>query len=243
MFDFFRKLHAYDKYRFSIAIICILAGIVLFLLRPDFVVVQFPEHGVSNSLDTGVIGLGERLDLCAPLAERDGYVLISGVIQMDSLADPQGFFQSADNEDGYFLEYDPGENRLVRLGIRLADGTIARIKLVNLRNVGDFGFTLLLGGDGSVRVSTGGADETTLVGELAPSCTNWRIGSANGNPDFESGLALEISSGMNKQVADELLSKYVSLYSDSLPSTLYKWPLYAGVLLLVIGNPWAWRKK
>ena len=243
MCDFFGKLHAYDKYRFPIAIICILAGIVLFLLRPDFVVVQFPEHGVSNSLDTGVIGLGERLDLCAPLTESDGYVLISGVIQMDSLADPQGFFQSADNEDGYFLEYDPGENRLVRLGIRLADGTIARIKLVNLRNVGDFGFTLLLGGDGSVRVSTGGADETTLVGELAPSCTNWKIGSANGNPDFKSGLALEISSGMNKQVADELLSKYVSLYSDSLPSTLYKWPLYAGVLLLVIGNPWTWRKK
>ena len=243
MFEFFRKLRAYDKYRFPIAIICILAGIVLFLLRPDFLVVQFPEHGVSNSLDTGVIGLGERLDLCAPLAEHDGYVLISGVIQMDSLAEPQGFFQSADNEDGYFLEYDPGENRLVRLGIRLADGTIARIKLVNLRNVGDFGFTLLLGGDGSVRVSTGGADETTLVGELAPSCTNWKIGSANGNPDFKSGLALEISSGMNKQVADELLSKYVSLYSDSLPSTLYKWPLYAGVLLLVIGNPWTWRKK
>jgi hypothetical protein len=243
MIDLYRRLHTYDKYRFPIAIICIVVGIALFLLRPDFVVVQFPEHGVSNSLDAGIIDLGERIDLCAPLTESDGYVLISGVIQMDSLADPQGFFQSADNEDGYFLEYDPGENQLVRLGIRLADGTTTRVKVDTLQTVGDFQFVLLIGGDGSVRVSTGGADETTLVGELAPICTNWKIGSANGNPDFESGLALEISSGMNKQVADELLSKYVSAYSDSLPSTLYKWPLYAGVLLLVIGNPWAWRKR
>jgi hypothetical protein len=243
MIDFFKKLHTYEKYRFPIAIICIVVGIVLFLLRPDFVVVQFPEHGVSDSLNAGIIELGERIDLCAPLTESDGYVLISGVIQMDSLADPQGFFQSADNEDGYFLEYDPGENQLVRLGIRLADGTTARVKVDTLRTMGDFQFAALIGGDGSVRVSTGGADETTLVGKLAPSCTNWKIGSANGNPDFKSGLALEISSGVNKQVADELLSKYVSLSSDSLPSTLYKWPLYAGVLLLVIGNPWAWRRK
>lgn len=243
MIDLDRRLHAFDEYRFPIAIICVVAGIILFLLRPDFIVVQFPEHGVSNSLDVGIIELGERLDLCAPLTESDGYVLISGVIQMDSLANPQGFFQSADNEDGYFLEYDPGENQLVRLGIRLADGTTARVKVDTLRTMGNFQFALLIGGDGSVRVLTGGADETTLVGELAPSCTNWKIGSANGNPDFGSGLALEISSGKNKQVADVLLSKYLSLYGNSLPSTLYKWPLYAGVLLLVIGNPWAWHKK
>ena len=243
MINIYRRLHTYDKYRFPIAIVCIVVGALLFLLRPNFVIAQFPEHGSINSLDTGVTEMGERIDLCSPLKESDGYVLISGLIEMKSLADPQGFFQSADNEDGYFLEYDPGENQLVRIGIRRADGTIARVKLENLRYFGDFRFALLLGGDGSVRVSTGGTDTTTSVGKLAPSCSNWKIGSANGNPDFKGSITLEVSNGRDKQVADDLISQYVSRYHDALPSTLYKWPLYLGVILLVIGNPWAWRKK
>jgi hypothetical protein len=86
-------------------------------------------------------------------------------------------------------------------------------------------------------------DESSKVEKLLPDCSNFRIAAANGSEGINGTMTVSISAGPNAQQAEELIEEYVSLYNKSLPSTLYKWPLYAGVLLLVIGNPWAWRKK
>ena len=88
-----------------------------------------------------------------------------------------------------------------------------------------------------------GTDETSKVENLSIDCSNFRIAAANGSEGIEGTMSVSFSSGLDAQQAEELIEEYVSSYNKSLPSTLYKWPLYAGVLLLVIGNPWAWRKK
>jgi hypothetical protein len=56
-------------------------------------------------------------------------------------------------------------------------------------------------------------------------------------------MTVSISAGTDEADDERLVNEYGTLYKESLPSTLYKWPLYTGILLLVIGNPLRWRKK
>jgi hypothetical protein len=219
------------------------AGLAIWLVRPDFVETEFPKHGERFQTKNEVIDLGDRNDLCALLTNPNGFVLISGRLNIESLSSAQGFFQSAENEDGYFLDYDPGENKLVRFGIRLSDGTTSRVKLRNLTGVGVTPLVILVRGNGDIRMITGDRDSTTQTGNIAPVCTNWKIGLGNGSAVFKGQILLDISTGSDITIANELIENFISAYDKSLPSTLYKWPLYTGILLLVIGNPLRWRKK
>ena len=238
-----KQLHIYDRYRFTLSLLLILGGIVAWSIRPDYVMANFPSHGDSFIYQAEVIEIGGRDDICATLSQPDGYILLSGVIDIASLSGQQGFFQSADDEDGIFFEYDPGENSLIRLGVHLADGTTARVRFDSLRRIGEFGFVILIQNSGDIRMIGNGTDITTNAGSLAPQCSNWRIGSANGSVQFNGTITMSVSSGTGTSESNTLIDQYKRDYADSLPSTMYKWPLYSGILLIVIGNPWKWRKR
>jgi hypothetical protein len=170
-------------------------------------------------------------------------MLISGKVTLSSSGVTQGLLQTSDGEAGLFFEHDPGEDSLLRFGFHQSDENVSRVKFGNLRKSGLFVFSILIKGDGSVRMIGGGTDNTTTVEKMAIDCGNFRIAAANGVEGITGTMTISISAGSDVADAERLVNEYRSLYKESLPSTLYKWPLYMGILLLVIGNPLRWRKK
>jgi hypothetical protein len=170
-------------------------------------------------------------------------MLISGKVTLNSTGVTQGLLQTSDGESGLFFEHDPGEDSLLRFGFHQSDGNTSRLKFGNLRKNGLFIFSILMKGDGSVRMIGDENDNSTTVEKMAIDCGNFRIAAANGAEGITGAMTVSISSGSNGADAERLVNEYRSLYEESLPSTLYKWPLYTGILLLAIGNPLRWRKS
>jgi hypothetical protein len=232
-----------NKIRRAVSLLLVVAGLVMWYTRPAFVRVEFPEHGETFESAGKPVNIGDRGDLCSSLQEQNGYLFISGNISLTTTGSTQGFLQTSDGETGLFFEYDPGEDSLLRFGFNQSDENVARVKYRNLRKSGPFNFSILVRSDGTLRMVGDDTDETSKVENLSIGCSNFRIAAANGSEGIEGTMAVSFSSGSDAQQAEELIDGYLSMYRRSLPSTLYQWPLYAGVLLLVIGNPWAWRKK
>ncbi len=237
------KLGVLNWFRYVFSCVCVSVGLVIWQIRTEYVSVKPPSFGEKYTFDGSNNDLGVRDDLCARLSEPNGYLLLSGTINMQSIDTAQGFFQSADGENGLFFEFDPGEDSLVRFGVRLADETIARLKFKNLRNTGEFSFLLLVDQSGRIRLVGDGTDETSTIGELSVSCDNWQIGSANGSVDFDGQMTMSISTGASVQDANQSLDKYLNDYNSNLPNTTYKWPLYTGLLVLALGNPFRFLRK
>jgi hypothetical protein len=236
-----RKLHFYDRFRFIFASSCILLGLVFWQSRPEYVPVQIPIIGETTSVSGSAKDLGTRDDLCSQLSQPDGYLLFVGTIDMSSRSFNEGFFQTANEEDGIFFEFEASS--LVRLGVRLADGTTERVKFTSLRNTNAFNFLILIQGSGRIRLVGEETDEMFEIGKIAISCDDWRIGSANESSDFGGKITMSISAGSSVKNADEILDNYIKDFDSNLPSTTYKWPLYIGLLLLAFGNPFKFLQK
>jgi hypothetical protein len=237
----FDRLHVYDKIRFPISLICVVVGLITWSSRPGFEPAQFPPHGESFQQDNEVIELGDRSDLCLALRERNYYLLISGSIDLTKIGVDQGFFQTADEENGIYFDIDSGGQ--VRLGIHLHDGTTGQVLFRRVRRTGLFNYAILIGANSSIRIVDNENDIQIQLKDIEPACLNTRIGAGN-EMDIRGALVeANISTGSDIAIANEFVENYVSAYDKSLPSTLYKWPLYTGMLLLAVGNPLRWRKK
>jgi len=212
-------------------------------IRPAFVRVSIPAHGETFLSDGKQINIGERPDLCIHLLDQSGYLLVSGQIDGRVSTKPQGFFQTSDLESGLFFEYDPGEDSLLRFGIHQQDGSTTRLKFDNLRRDDVFNFGILIQGNGTIRMVGDGKSLFYDVPQLDISCVNFQIGVANGIEVFDGQISLSVSAGKDSSVAENILNSYSTTYRNSLPSTMYKWPLYLGILLIAIGNPRTWRKR
>jgi len=232
-----------DKLRLSVSLLLIITGLILWYSRPAFVRAEFPDHGETFESTGEPVEIGDRRGLCNLLQEENGYLLISGSVSLDTIDMAQRFFQTSDGESGVFFEYDPGENSLLRFGLHQSDENVARVKYRNLQSSGLFNFSILIKSDGTLRMVGDDIDEYTKVENLSINCSNFRIAAEGESGGITGTMTVSFSSGSNALEAEELVDGYVSSYRNSLPSTLYKWPFYAGVLLLIIGNPWAWRKK
>jgi hypothetical protein len=233
----FRTLHIYDRIRLPLGILAILVGLSMWQIRADYVAVPTPDHGELHLAESVPLLLGNREDLCSKLSQDDGYILLSGSITLNSLGSSLGFFESAESENGLFFEYDPGEGSLVRLGVRLSDGSIARIRFTSLKQAGTFSYLILLTGRGDVLMRGDGVNESTTIGPISIVCDNWSVGSANGSGALDGSMSLAISTGLDPNSAKLMLDDYVSAYKSSLPSETYKVPLYFGLFLLILGNP------
>jgi len=225
------------------ALSLVVLGLIIWYSRPAFIRAEFAEHGETFVSDGSAREIGPRQDLCNYLSRPDGYMLISGKVTLSSSGVTQGLLQTSDGEAGLFFEHDPGEDSLLRFGFHQSDENISRVKFGNLRKNGLFVFSILIKSDGSVRMIGDGTDNSTTVEKMAIDCGNFRIAAANGVEGIIGTMTVSISAGSDVANAEHLVNEYRSLYKESLPSTLYKWPLYMGILLLVIGNPLRWRKK
>jgi hypothetical protein len=232
-----------NKVRYGLSTFLILAGLFVWIQRPPYVLPSIPTHGRSFDNEKSLVEIGDLSEMCDPLSQKSGYLLISGQIDARVQNAPAGYFQTADLETGLFFELDPGEDSLIRLGFKSSDGTTQRLKFDNLRHDGPLNFGFLLTANGNLRMVGDGKNLLTEVPGLDIACNNFRIGAANGNLAGDTNIRFSISSGTNSSDAESFLTDYNMSYTNSLPSEFYKWPLYIGSLLLLLGNLIKWRRN
>ena len=230
-----RRLSKTTSILYSLAIVLIVIGLFSWFRLPDPSVILFPSHGEAFSTNKGVVEVGPRPDLCNALNEPTGYLFISGSIDLTKIGLDQGFFQTADEENGIYLDIDGGGQ--VRLGIHLQDGSTGQVLFRHKYRTGLFNYAILIGADGSIRIVGDQNDIQVQLKDIEPTCSNVRIGAGNETKAVEAQVIANISSGSNFGMANAELDSYVSILVNNQNSSTYKLPLYAGILILMLLRP------
>ena len=230
-----RRLSKTTSILYSLAIMLIVIGLFSWFRLPDPSVILFPSHGEAFSTNKGVVEVGPRPDLCNALNEPTGYLFISGSIDLTKIGLDQGFFQTADEENGIYLDIDGGGQ--VRLGIHLQDGSTGQVLFRHKYRTGLFNYAILIGADSSIRIVGDQNDIQVQLSDIEPACSNVRIGAGNETEAVEAQVIANISSGSNFGMANAELDSYVSILVNNQNSSTYKLPLYAGILILMLLRP------
>ena len=220
---------------YSLSIMLIVIGLLSWFRLPEPSVILYPSHGEAFRAYNDVVEVGPRSDLCSALNESSGYLLISGSIDLTKIGLDQGFFQTADEENGIYLDIDGGGQ--VRLGVHLHDGTTGQVMFRHKYRTGLFNYAILIGADGSVRIVGDQNDIKVQLSDIEPSCSNVRIGAGNETEAVEAQIIANVSSGNNLEMASADLDSYVDLLSNNQKASTYKLPLYIGILLLMFLRP------
>ena len=230
-----RRLSKTTSILYSLAIMLIVIGLFSWFRLPDPSVILFPSHGEAFSTNKGVVEVGPRPDLCNALNEPTGYLFISGSIDLTKIGLDQGFFQTADEENGIYLDIDGGGQ--VRLGIHLQDGSTGQVLFRHKYRTGLFNYAILIGADSSIRIVGDQNDIQVQLSDIEPACLNVRIGAGNETEAVEAQVIANISTGKNLEIANTELDSYVSILVNNQNSSTYKLPLYAGILILMLLRP------
>jgi hypothetical protein len=220
---------------YALSIMLIVIGLFSWFRLPDPSVILYPSHGEAFTNENGVVEVGPRSDLCEALNEPASYLLISGSIDLTKIGLDQGFFQTADEETGIYLDIDGGGQ--VRLGIRLQDGSTGQVLFRHKYRTGLFNYAILVGADGSIRIVGDQNDIQVQLKDIDPTCSNVRIGAGNETEAVEAVVVANISSGNDLHRANANLDSYVDLLSKNQNASTYKFPLYAGILILMLLRP------
>jgi hypothetical protein len=220
---------------YALAIVLIAIGLFSWFRLPDPSLILFPSHGELFTTEKGIVEVGPRPDLCNALDEPAGYLLITGSVDLTKVGLDQGFFQTADEESGIYLDIDSGG--LVRLGIHLQDESTGQVKFRHKYRTGLFNYAILIGADSSIRIVGDQNDIRVQLSDIEPACSNIRIGAGNETEAVEAQIIANISSGNNLEVANTELDSYVSILENNQNSSTYKLPLYAGILILMLLRP------
>ena len=229
------RLNRFASVFYVLSIVLIVIGLFSWFRLPDPSVILFPSHGEAFSTNKGVVEVGPRPDLCNALNEPTGYLLISGSIDLTKIGLDQGFFQTADEENGIYLDIDGGGQ--VRLGIHLQDGSTGQVLFRHKYRTGLFNYAILIGADGSIRIVGDQNDIQVQLKDIEPTCSNVRIGAGNETEAVEAQVIANISSGSNFGMANGELDSYVSILKSNQNSSTYKLPLYMGILILMFLRP------
>ena len=216
---------------YSLSIMLIVIGLFSWFRLPEPSVILYPSHGEAFKADNGVVEVGPRSDLCSALSQPASYLLISGSVDLTKIGLDQGFFQTADEENGIYFDIDGGGQ--VRLGVHLNDGTTGQVMFRHKYRTGMFNYAILVGADSSIRIVGDQNDIQVQLSDIEPACSNVRIGAGNETEAVEAQVIANISTGKNLEIANTELDSYVSLLTNSQNSSTYKWPLYFGIILLL----------
>lgn len=220
---------------YSLSIMLIVIGLVSWFRLPEPSVILYPSHGEAFTNDNGVVEVGPRSDLCDALNEPASYLLISGSIDLTKIGLNQGFFQTADEENGFYFDIDGGGQ--VRLGVHLNDGTTGQVMFRHKYRTGLFNYAILIGADSSIRIVGDQNDIRVQMNEIEPTCSNLRIGAGNETEAVEAQVVANISSGNDLEMANANLDSYVDSLSNNQNASTYKLSLYTGILLLMFLRP------
>ena len=213
----------------------IVIGLFSWFRLPEPSVILYPSHGEAFKADNGVVEVGPRSDLCSALSQPASYLLISGSVDLTKIGLDQGFFQTADEENGIYFDIDGGGQ--VRLGVHLNDGTTGQVMFRHKYRTGMFNYAILVGADSSIRIVGDQNDIQVQLSDIEPACSNVRIGAGNETEAVEAQVIANISSGSNFGMANAELDSYVSILVNNQNSSTYKLPLYAGILILMLLRP------
>ena len=220
---------------YSLSIMLIVIGLFSWFRLPEPSVILYPSHGEAFKADNGVVEVGPRSDLCSALSQPASYLLISGSVDLTKIGLDQGFFQTADEENGIYFDIDGGGQ--VRLGVHLNDGTTGQVMFRHKYRTGMFNYAILVGADSSIRIVGDQNDIQVQLSDIEPACSNVRIGAGNETEAVEAQVIANISSGSNFGMANAELDSYVSILVNNQNSSTYKLPLYAGILILMLLRP------
>ena len=220
---------------YALSIMLIVIGLFSWFRLPEPSVILYPSHGEAFTNDNGVVEVGPRSDLCSALNEPSGYLLISGSIDLTKIGLDQGFFQTADEENGIYLDIDGGGQ--VRLGVHLNDGTTGQVMFRHKYRTGMFNYAIFIGADSSIRIVGDQNDIRVQMNEIEPTCSNIRIGAGNETEALEAVVVANISSGNDLEMANANLDSYVDSLSNNQNASTYKLSLYTGILLLMFLRP------
>ena len=220
---------------YSLSIMLIVIGLFSWFRLPEPSVILYPSHGEAFTNDNGVVEVGPRSDLCSALNEPASYLLISGSVDLTKIGLDQGFFQTADEENGIYFDIDGGGQ--VRLGVHLNDGTTGQVMFRHKYRTGLFNYAILIGADSSIRIVGDQNDIRVQMNEIEPTCSNLRIGAGNETEAVEAQVVANISSGNDLEMANANLDSYVDSLSNNQNASTYKLSLYTGILLLMFLRP------
>ena len=220
---------------YSLSIMLIVIGLFSWFRLPEPSVILYPSHGEAFKADNGVVEVGPRSDLCSALSQPASYLLISGSVDLTKIGLDQGFFQTADEENGIYFDIDGGGQ--VRLGVHLNDGTTGQVMFRHKYRTGMFNYVILVGADSSIRIVGDQNDIQVQLSDIEPACSNVRIGAGNETEAVEAQVVANISSGNDLKMANADLDSYVDLLSNNQNALTYKFPLYTGILLLMFLPP------
>ena len=220
---------------YALALTLIVIGLFSWFRLPEPSVILYPSHGEAFTNDNGVVEVGPRSDLCSALNEPASYLLISGSVDLTKIGLDQGFFQTADEENGIYFDIDGGGQ--VRLGVHLNDGTTGQVMFRHKYRTGLFNYAILIGADSSIRIVGDQNDIRVQMNEIEPTCSNLRIGAGNETEAVEAQVVANISSGNDLEMANANLDSYVDSLSNNQNASTYKLSLYTGILLLMFLRP------
>jgi hypothetical protein len=227
----------FRKRFFLIVPLALYSVIGFMLLRPKMdYVSQGSYESFNNSM--GVVELGNRTDICDVLEKNDGYLLFSGSIKLPSLDRTYGFFQTDDEEDGIFFDFD----RNFRVGAAQKNGETVRLESLGEVRLGLNQFIFFISNQAIKLIVNGQLIESNNA-LIDPSCRVTRVGSGNESIPFEGDITFSISSSTDGATVDTLFSQYLQQLQPSFSYLLSKVSFGLTLLLLVFGNPFKKRES
>ena len=230
----------FRKRYYVIVPLLLISAIGWTFLRPK-TAEQFPPQGDIIENSAGVADLGSKPELCGPLSQPGGYVLISGTLQLDEVDSAQGFLQTDNAETGIFFDLDGS----ARVGIALKDTKTERIQNFRPTKTGKLNFVIFIQSDGKVIYYENGMKTERELLPISPTCNAVRVGMGNESVDFGGMISASFSSGTDLADVEKLVSTYGKQFNRN-SVFLYNWSkiaLFVGVLMVVFGNPFKPQKQ
>lgn len=216
----------------------VVVGVVMWSQGEPIKPIPFRDHGTTYEYDGQTVQRADLALICNALTRDQTAILMSAQVVVSNPERDQGLFQTDENEEGLFVEYQKSEGYLVRFGLPLEDGTVARTKIKNHTRDAEFNFVALIESSGSIRVVTDTAElRSKLSARPIPNCLDPKLGEAAGLLPFAGTIRLSVSTSSSHHTEKwaRWIDDYRRVTSENTPNYLYQFPLYSGLMVLLFG--------
>jgi hypothetical protein len=192
-------------------------------------------HGSTEGSMGSAVVIGDLTDKCTVLL-NNGALAIALSINFADVESDQGIFQTADDEQGLFLEFQRSERHLLRLGVR-TNGEFQRIPLAVQTWRGTRDILLVIRGNGLVSIAGLDVNQEVQLATPEVECRHWVVGSGNGLSPQVGQVNLSWQFARLPDTFDEVLSDYrkeIDSADTARPSSMF-WVMLvaAGIMALV----------
>ena len=219
-------------------LLCLLIGLTALIKAPELQLASLPPHGTKYLSLNKAVHLGSNSKICKSLERPNGFVLISGTINISDFNRDEGFFQTSNHEKGIFFDRQASEDGNVHLSVPLANGKLARLLFMGLEVNAPFNFAFLLQSNGTLRMVGDGFEKAQNIGALNIRCDDLMVGGGNEMNELQGAMTMYISTDANADLAttskalDKLLDDSKHYGRDMRFQVL----TYFGILMFLFGD-------